>query len=118
MMALACRRLPLHSESRARPTQARTGFAQEDAMTRTKTACGLATLLAAVLVAGPAAAIKCQDGNQLVQGNWLATPYCQDQLLAQVATERGFKASPARSATTPTTRKSCAASCSTTSACR
>ena len=62
-------------------------------MRTTKTVCGLATLLAAVLAASPAVAIKCQDGNQLVQGNWLATPYCQDQLLAQVANSRGFKTS-------------------------
>jgi len=61
--------------------------------TTTRTACGLVTFLAAVLAASPALAIKCQNGNQLVQGNWLATPYCQDQLLAQVATERGFRAS-------------------------
>ena len=39
------------------------------------------------------AAIKCQDGNQLIQGNWMATPYCQDALLAQVANARGFKTS-------------------------
>jgi hypothetical protein len=39
------------------------------------------------------AAIKCQDGSQLIQGNWMATPYCQDLLLAQVATQRGFKTS-------------------------
>ena len=45
-----------------------------------------AGLLAATVAAAPAAAeIKCQDGSQLVQGNWLATPYCQDALLAQVA---------------------------------
>jgi hypothetical protein len=43
------------------------------------------------MAAPAAAAIKCQDGNQLVQGNWLATPYCQDKLLAQVANARGFK---------------------------
>ena len=47
-----------------------------------------------VVVATPAsAAIKCQDGNQLIQGNWMATPYCQDALLAQVANQRGFKTS-------------------------
>jgi hypothetical protein len=74
-------------------------------MTRTKTACGLATLLAAVLVAGPAAAIKCQDGNQLVQGNWLATPYCQDQNLGKVARELGFKASDAQIHNNPNYKK-------------
>lgn len=74
-------------------------------MTTTKTVCGLATLLAAVLAASPAVAIKCQNGNQLVQGNWLATPYCQDQLLAQVATERGFKASLAQIRNNPNYKK-------------
>lgn len=74
-------------------------------MTTTKTAFGLATLLAAVLAASPAAAIKCQNGNQLVQGNWLATPYCQDALLAQVATARGFKASLAQIRNNPNYKK-------------
>lgn len=51
-----------------------------------------AALIGAMLLAMPAlAAIKCQDGNQLIQGNWMATPYCQDALLAQVANARGFK---------------------------
>jgi hypothetical protein len=49
---------------------------------------------AGVFAAAPASAeIKCQDGNQLVQGNWLSTPYCQDELLFRVANERGFKTS-------------------------
>jgi hypothetical protein len=53
-------------------------------------ACGAA----AVMLAAPAgAAITCKDGNQLVQGNWLATPYCQDKLLYEVALARGFKTS-------------------------
>ena len=51
-----------------------------------------ATLIGAIAGATPTyAAIKCQDGNQLIQGNWMATPYCQDALLAQVANARGFK---------------------------
>jgi hypothetical protein len=50
--------------------------------------------LAALAAASPAAAeIKCQDGAQLIQGNWLATPYCQDKLLFEVANARGFKTS-------------------------
>ncbi len=73
-------------------------------MTTMKTAC-LATLAVAVLGTGPALAIECRDGNQLVQGNWLATPYCQDQLLAQVATERGFKASLAQIRNNPNYKK-------------
>jgi hypothetical protein len=52
----------------------------------------IAAALALAALAAPARAeIRCQDGNQLVQGNWLATPYCQDKLLAQVANARGFK---------------------------
>ena len=51
-------------------------------------------VLAALAPAAPAAAeIKCQDGAQLIQGNWLATPYCQDKLLFEVANARGFKTS-------------------------
>lgn len=50
-------------------------------------------VLAAMLATPASAAIKCSNGNQLVQGNWLATPYCQDQQLAEVATERGYRAS-------------------------
>jgi hypothetical protein len=53
----------------------------------------LGSLAAAAVLASPAAAINCRNGAQLVQGNWLATPYCQDQYLAQVARERGFKTS-------------------------
>jgi hypothetical protein len=65
---------------------------QEDAMFGLAKA-GLlgAALIGAIAAATPAfAAIKCQDGNQLIQGNWMATPYCQDALLAQVANARGF----------------------------
>ena len=50
-------------------------------------------VLATMLASPTSAAIKCQDGSQLIQGNWMATPYCQDALLAQVATQRGFKTS-------------------------
>ncbi|MGD9667968.1 MAG: hypothetical protein AB7U75_02815 [Hyphomicrobiaceae bacterium] len=49
-----------------------------------------AGLLAA---AGPAAAIDCQDQYQVVQGQLLATPYCQDNYLAKVAREYGVKVS-------------------------
>jgi hypothetical protein len=55
--------------------------------------CLLATPL--VLIAGPSAdaAIKCRNGYQLVNGSEIATPYCQDNLVAQVARQYGFKAS-------------------------
>lgn len=58
-----------------------------------KFATPVAALAAAVALASPAAAISCRNGTQLVQGTWLATPYCQDLLLAQVAHEWGFPAS-------------------------
>jgi hypothetical protein len=74
-------------------------------MRTTKTACGLAIILVSMFAAGPAVAIKCQDGNQLVQGNWLATPYCQDELLAKVAAEFGFKASAAKIRNNPNYKK-------------
>lgn len=46
--------------------------------------------------AGPAAAkIKCVNGSQIVNGSLIATPYCQDELVAQVARERGMKVSAA-----------------------
>jgi hypothetical protein len=49
--------------------------------------------LALVALAGfalPAAAIDCKDGYQLVQGNYLSTPYCQDALLTRVAHQYGI----------------------------
>jgi hypothetical protein len=68
-------------------------------------ACVLSWLVAAATLASPAAAITCRDGAQLVQGNWLPTPYCQDQYLAQVATERGFKTSAAAIRNNPNHKK-------------
>ena len=56
-------------------------------------------LVLAACVASPAgapsavAAIACRDGNQLVAGNEISTPYCQDELLAEVARSYGMKAS-------------------------
>jgi hypothetical protein len=39
------------------------------------------------------ARIACSNGFQNVQGSWLATPYCQDELVAVVARQYGMKAS-------------------------
>lgn len=39
------------------------------------------------------ARIKCVDGNQIVNGSPIATPYCQDELVARVAREYGVKVS-------------------------
>lgn len=58
---------------------------------------GAAAVTAGVSMAsGPAAAaIKCENGYQRVQGNLISTPYCQDALLAAVARQYGFKTSAA-----------------------
>lgn len=46
---------------------------------------------ASLTTAAPAvAAIKCQGNYQVVQGRLIATPYCQDGYLAQVARQYGF----------------------------
>jgi hypothetical protein len=60
---------------------------------------------AAALAAPAAAAIKCEKGFQRVQGNLIATPYCQDQYLAQVARQYGFKASAAKIRNNPNYKK-------------
>lgn len=41
------------------------------------------------------ARIKCVQGNQIVNGSPIATPYCQDELVAHVAREHGMKVSAA-----------------------
>ena len=35
---------------------------------------------------------SCANGFQQVQGSWLSTPYCQDQLVAEVARQYGMNA--------------------------
>lgn len=51
----------------------------------------------AAMIAGPAAAaIACSKGFQKVQGSFIATPYCQDEYLAQVAREYGSGATGGR----------------------
>ncbi len=55
-----------------------------------------AALAAATLTATPAAAkIQCRDGNQLVAGSWISTPYCRDNQVAEVARQHGFQVSSA-----------------------
>jgi hypothetical protein len=56
-------------------------------------ALGLAIATATFGWAAQAHAIDCRDGYQRVQGNLIATPYCQDQYLAVVARQFGVKAS-------------------------
>lgn len=54
-------------------------------------------LLAASLAAAPAhAAIQCEGPRQLVQGNYITTPYCEDTYLALIAQrEYGMRVSAA-----------------------
>jgi hypothetical protein len=61
--------------------------------------------IAAIIVATPASAIDCVRGYQRVQGNLIATPYCQDQQLAQVAREYGIRASAAKIRNKPNYKK-------------
>lgn len=50
--------------------------------------------VAAVFLPEPAEArIKCRNGSQLVSGNWISTPYCEDQRVAEVAAEYGMRVS-------------------------
>ncbi len=51
------------------------------------------------------AAIVCRNGAQLVQGNLLTTPYCQDKLLADVARQYGMKVSFAEIRNNPNTKR-------------
>ncbi len=75
-------------------------------MTRPVGSCVFLTcLVAAIAAATPASAIECRQGTQRVQGNWIATPYCQDQYLAQVARERGMRASAAKIRNNPNYKK-------------
>ena len=48
------------------------------------------------LIAPAHARIVCKDGFQNVAGSMIATPYCQDELLAKVAREYGMRAPAAR----------------------
>lgn len=65
-------------------------------MSRNNLALGLLTLSIAVAAAVPASAgIRCFDGNQLVNGSLIATPYCQDELVFKVARLYGVKTSAA-----------------------
>jgi hypothetical protein len=56
----------------------------------------LAAVAVPLLALAPAPAearIKCVKGFQIVNGSPIATPYCQDNLVAQVAREHGMKVS-------------------------
>lgn len=52
-----------------------------------------AAILAALSAAPAEARIACSKGFQAVNGSPIATPYCQDQYVAQVARTYGIKVS-------------------------
>ncbi len=66
-------------------------------------------IAAAALLVLPAAEanakIQCRDGYQIVQGNALATPYCQEEQLARVARSYGFNVSFAEIRNNPNSKR-------------
>ncbi len=55
-------------------------------------AASLALVAVALSPSAEAGGIQCRDGNQLVAGSYISTPYCRDELLATVAREYGMRA--------------------------
>ncbi|MDX2307430.1 MAG: hypothetical protein NW216_04250 [Hyphomicrobium sp.] len=63
-------------------------------MTSIKAILAAAVAAVGVISSDPAdAKIRCQNGYQIVQGNPIATPYCQEAQLAEVARGYGFRVS-------------------------
>ena len=65
----------------------------------------LGAVIAATFFATPAGAIECVRGFQRVNGQMIATPYCQDEDLAEVARGYGFRASAAQIRNNPNFKK-------------
>lgn len=67
---------------------------------------GAVLLAAAAFVAttGSAAAIDCRGEYQVVQGDLLATPFCQDNYLAHIARQYGSRVSNAEIRHNPNTK--------------
>lgn len=68
----------------------------------------LAALLPLALIAAAAPAearIRCVDGNQVVNGSLIATPYCQDNLVGKVAREHGLRVSDSEIRNNPNTKR-------------
>lgn len=64
------------------------------------------TVAAGLMLSSPvSAAIACKNGYQRVQGNEIATPYCQDELLAQVARSYGNRTSAYTIRTNPNAKR-------------
>lgn len=53
----------------------------------------LAACAAVTIAQSASAGIRCSNGYQAVDGNMLSTPYCRDQLVAEVAQQYGVRAS-------------------------
>jgi hypothetical protein len=71
-------------------------------------ALGAGIVMCAVSFAAPqpaVAGIKCVNGNQIVNGSPIATPYCQDELVAKVAQSRGIKVSAAQIRNNPNIKR-------------
>lgn len=60
---------------------------------KTVTVISLAVLMSFVTIAPASARIVCKNGLQRSSGQWIATPYCQDALLAKVARTYGTRVS-------------------------
>jgi len=76
-------------------------------MERIKTALALGLTLIPPFFATPASSayIRCEDSYQLVNGSWIATPYCEDEYLASVATAYGEFVSPPEIRNNPGTKE-------------
>jgi hypothetical protein len=66
---------------------------------------GLGPMIMILVLATPAHAIECNRGLQSIKGDLIATPYCQDEYLAEVAREYGLKASAAQIRNDPNYKK-------------
>jgi hypothetical protein len=64
-----------------------------------------AAAVLAIIAATPARAIDCVRGLQRVNGQMIATPYCQDEYLAEVARGYGLKASASQIRNNPNFKK-------------
>jgi hypothetical protein len=64
-----------------------------------------AMMLVGVAAVPASAKIQCRDGYQLVQGNLLATPYCQEEQLTRVANGYGIRVSFAEIRNNPNTKR-------------
>jgi len=74
-----------------------TPHSQRGSRCRSGLGAALAALSLPLVASAPAEArIKCVNGDQIVNGTPIATPYCQDELVAKVAREHGMRVSAAK----------------------